>query len=210
MLQEIGNPLRVLDIGFPPWYRFDMLRIDQQQLKMPFKQVLYRFPVYTRTLHRSMGTACRFEPIQTVKQLARYGPKGPNLFPPLPIGVQDTQTSDYDLLVNINPAATWVYQFHVFPHKIDWMSRGGTRRKRFSSTCLRNHERVALRQTVVPESSSDQTLLRAYCTREVPIYDRGYTLLSFYPFSSAVASLRLMGGSSEKVPAQQRKRRYPA
>src|SRR5260370_26333726 len=42
------------------------------------------------------------------------------------------------------------------------MSTGGARRQRFSSTCL--HEWVALlvlRQTVVPASTPDQTLLRA-------------------------------------------------
>jgi hypothetical protein len=84
--------------------------------------------VHARTLHRHMRTTCRFEPIQTLKQLSRHRAKGPNLCTPLPIGAKNQQTGHNYLLMNINPATAWVYQIHFFPHRIDWMSKGGTRR----------------------------------------------------------------------------------
>jgi len=37
MLEQISNPLRIFDVRFASWNSFDMLGIDDQQLKMSFQ-----------------------------------------------------------------------------------------------------------------------------------------------------------------------------
>jgi hypothetical protein len=40
MAQQLGDPFGVFDIGFAARDRFDMLRIDEQQLEEPFEQIV--------------------------------------------------------------------------------------------------------------------------------------------------------------------------
>ena len=50
MAQTVGQPLGVLDIGFAPRHVFDVLGIDQQELKLAFQDVVYRLPKLTGAL----------------------------------------------------------------------------------------------------------------------------------------------------------------
>ena len=57
MLQELGQPGGIFDVRVASRYRFDVLRIDQQDLKRPFEHVEDRFPIVAGTLHRDMRAA---------------------------------------------------------------------------------------------------------------------------------------------------------
>jgi len=102
-----------------------------------------------------------------LKQLSGDSAKGAYLLLPLSIGDHD-QTSNNYLLVNINPTAALVDQFHLFPHSIEWMpSKGVQGETRFSSTCLSSMvAHLELRQTVVPGCTPDQSFFRAHDTKE--------------------------------------------
>jgi hypothetical protein len=39
MRKEFGDPLAILSVGLAPRHGFDVLRIDQQHLKLPFQNV---------------------------------------------------------------------------------------------------------------------------------------------------------------------------
>src|SRR2546421_123614 len=60
MPQKISDPFSIFDIRFPPWYRFDMLSIDQEQFHMSLQQVVDGFPEDPGTLHRHMASDRRW------------------------------------------------------------------------------------------------------------------------------------------------------
>src|SRR5215510_8949907 len=48
MLQQARDPLAIFDVGLPPRYRLDMLRVDEQQLEVPLQNLVDRAPVHAR------------------------------------------------------------------------------------------------------------------------------------------------------------------
>ena len=59
MLQEISNPFGIFEIGLTARYGFDVLRIDQQELKVSFLEV----PNGSPRDSRCMGASGKREPI---------------------------------------------------------------------------------------------------------------------------------------------------
>jgi hypothetical protein len=109
MLQQIGDPLAVFLIRLPSGHCFDVLRIHQQHLKLSFQKVPHRLPIHSRGLHRYMGYSTGAQPIAQLQQLSREGSERPRLSPP-PGGPQHTRR--YTLLVNIQTATDFMYNFH--------------------------------------------------------------------------------------------------
>jgi hypothetical protein len=54
LLQQISNPLGILDVSLASSHGFDMLSIDHQQLEVAFQQIVDGFPEHPGALHRHM------------------------------------------------------------------------------------------------------------------------------------------------------------
>ena len=67
VLQQVGNPLGIFDIGLAPGDRFDLLRIDHEHFKVACQQIKHRFPIHSRGLEGDMRTALLFEPIRELQ-----------------------------------------------------------------------------------------------------------------------------------------------
>jgi hypothetical protein len=63
VLQEIRNPLAILQIGLPAPQRLHLRWVGQQQLKLPFQYVPHRFPVDPGGFHRHMGHLIAMQPV---------------------------------------------------------------------------------------------------------------------------------------------------
>jgi hypothetical protein len=63
MLQELGQPGGIVHVRFTSRDRFDVLRMDGQDLKPRFEPVEDRFPLVAGTLHGDMRAAARQQPI---------------------------------------------------------------------------------------------------------------------------------------------------
>src|SRR5206468_310475 len=77
--QEVSDPLAIPHVGLAPRYSFDVLGVDQQQLKAPFQQVVDRLPVYPCRLHRHMGHSIREEPVRQFEQVLGHGAEAAHL-----------------------------------------------------------------------------------------------------------------------------------
>src|SRR5687768_375626 len=112
MPKEFRNPGSVFDIRFASWHRFDVLGIDQQQLKEPFQQVINRAPIHASTFHRYMGALELREPICQREQIGCHGTKSPGLFARGLAGVTEDDTRNHSLFVDIEPTATGINDLH--------------------------------------------------------------------------------------------------
>ena len=63
MLQQVGDPLAILGVCFPPRDGFDMLSVHEQNRVVLFENVPDRLPVHPRTLHRNVRNLIGSEPL---------------------------------------------------------------------------------------------------------------------------------------------------
>ena len=59
---ELGNPFRILDIGFPFGHLLQFSRIDDSHLAERCQYIEHRLPVYPRTFHRHVGDSQAGQP----------------------------------------------------------------------------------------------------------------------------------------------------
>jgi hypothetical protein len=183
VLQQLGDPLRILDVGLATGHVLDMGGIHQQHFKVAFQNVEDRFPVFARALHRHVRAASSLQPVRESQQLQRHGGKGTNLFVPPALRIRRNQTGDDRLLMNIQTRATLIQDFHLSPpdlkQALAWTSGD-------SESDVRAHRR---RVATVDGACGDPgpTALRARGTKEtstsMPAV-RG----KYIPFSSVVVS----------------------
>ena len=81
MLQQVGDLLAVFLIRLSARPCFDVLRIHQQHLELPFQKVPHWFPIHTRGLHRYMGYSTGAQSIGQLQQVPRECSELPNLLP---------------------------------------------------------------------------------------------------------------------------------
>ena len=63
VLQQLGQPLGILDIGLAPWHGFDVLGVHQQHFKVGFQDIEDRLPVFAGALHGDVGDAVTGQPV---------------------------------------------------------------------------------------------------------------------------------------------------
>ena len=77
MLEQIGNPLGVFDIRFPPRNSLDMLRIAKQQFHpFPLQHVPDTLPIDTSPFHRHGLATLNFEPVAEPEEIRDHGCAG--------------------------------------------------------------------------------------------------------------------------------------
>ena len=69
MREQVRDPLAVLHIGLPARHGLHVVRIDQDYLKAPFKEVEDRFPVHACGLHRHVCARRVRQPLVKPEQL---------------------------------------------------------------------------------------------------------------------------------------------
>jgi hypothetical protein len=112
MLEQIGNPLGVFDIRFPPRNSLDMLRLAKQQFHpFPLQHIPDTLPIDTSTFHRHGLATLNCEPVAEPEEIRDHGAEHLDLFL-YSLGSHQKQTSNDHLLVHINPAAAVIHDLH--------------------------------------------------------------------------------------------------
>jgi len=77
--QQLGQPRRVPNIGFPPRHVLDVRRIRQDERHLTVgKNVPDRLPIDARRFHRHMCAPVLGQPSREVEEAARRRPEGPH------------------------------------------------------------------------------------------------------------------------------------
>jgi hypothetical protein len=101
VLQKLGYPLGVLDVGLPPRHLLDVPGIDQQQLEAAFQEVIDRLPIDPGRFHRHMGHPLGGQPVGQVQQLGRRGAEASHVLIHPALGVDPPDAGHDGLLVYI-------------------------------------------------------------------------------------------------------------
>jgi hypothetical protein len=72
VLEQVGDPFGVLDIGFPPWNGLHMLGVAQQQFHLPFQHIPDAFPLHPGTFHGHGLAALSFEPLAESEEIRHH------------------------------------------------------------------------------------------------------------------------------------------
>jgi hypothetical protein len=119
VVEQIGDPLGVLDIGLAPRDGFQvlgiahqLLGIAHQHLEMAFEHIKDGFPVAGCTLHGNMGHPQISAPPTQQQQVWRHRAKRPPLLVPLACGVEHDGTAHHRSLVDVKSCARLVHDIH--------------------------------------------------------------------------------------------------
>ena len=116
--------------------------------------------------------------------LLRDRSEASDLLVPLPIGCDDDQTGHEHLLVNIQTTAPFIGNSMSCLLMRDFgCLKGDARPCKFFSSCSHSRSCLSVATLVVPSCISDQSLLRASRTSEIPIHFLFGFLLLLYSFS---------------------------
>src|SRR2546422_3209494 len=193
MLQEIGNPLGVFEVGLATSDGFDMLGIDHQQLEVAFQQIVNGFPEHASTLHSDMRHAQAFEPVAQGQPVSRHGVEGAPLFVELSVNIWRVSAGHDRPLVDVQTRAAFVHHMHVSPPKVtEYHREDGQRDAKPGSNSPLRASPCGERQTVVLAGIRDHTVGPAHSTSLKPISGVASILPSFYLFSCAVVRRRRM------------------
>src|SRR5436309_3095315 len=100
MLEQVGNPFGVLDVGLPTWDRFDVLGIDHHHLDIALEDIEDGSPEHTRTFHSYLATLLLGEPLAEPDEIWGHRAKGLTFFAALPIGRRSDKASPNGFLVD--------------------------------------------------------------------------------------------------------------
>jgi hypothetical protein len=112
MTEQLGDPLRVLDIGLAARDRLDVLGIEQPDLEAPLQNVVHRLPILAGALHADVRAAARGQPVGEPQEFVRGGPKGLRLAVALTVGTHHETAHHHRLLVHINSRAARKHDVH--------------------------------------------------------------------------------------------------
>ena len=76
VLQQLGQPHAILDIGLAPRHLLDMGRVYQQHLHRVLQGVVHRLPVHPGSFHRRDADPLRLQPLAQLHQTAAVGAEG--------------------------------------------------------------------------------------------------------------------------------------
>ena len=147
VLQQLGQPLRIFDIGLTARHMLDMRRVDQQDFDYSFEDIEDRLPVFACALYRHVRTALRDQPISQDEQLTGHGGKGARLLLPASFRGWAQEARDDRPFMDIQTCTVCINDFHRRPHegKLQqaWMPLG-------SESDMRATHVEWVRQLVVP------------------------------------------------------------
>jgi hypothetical protein len=72
VLEQLAQPLGVLDVGLAPGHVLDVLGVDQRELEVILEQVVDGLPVDAGGLHRHVRDAEAREPVAQREQICRH------------------------------------------------------------------------------------------------------------------------------------------
>ncbi len=112
VLQQVGDPLAILLIRLPPRHRFDMLRVHQQHLKLPFQKIPNWFPIHPGGLHGHMGYSAAAQPVAQLQKFLGERAELPRL---MPSARGPHHTGRHALLMHIQTTTNLVHDLHRHP-----------------------------------------------------------------------------------------------
>src|SRR5258708_2556757 len=142
MLQQVSNPFGVFHVRLSSRNGFEMLRIDHEDLHMPFQDVKDRLPKAARTCHRDMGDPQVFEEGAHAQQFRRCGAKGPPLLVPLALGIRSAGADKHVPLVHVQARTSFIHQVHQSPPVEEWAGDGMPKLGQMLPYVLRRYRRA--------------------------------------------------------------------
>jgi len=110
--KKLGNPLTILDVGFPTWDIFDISGIGQNHFQALFQDAEDRFPVDSGTFQDNMGASLTFKSILTGQKVSGHGGKRFNDLFGFLMRFTNHEAGGNGFLVDINPTTPFKNGFH--------------------------------------------------------------------------------------------------
>jgi hypothetical protein len=116
VLQQLGQPGSVGDVGLAAGQDLDVAGVDQQQVEPALLQhIPDRLPVLAGGLHHHLGDILGRQPVGQPLQLTAEGGKRADLLPALPTGAWAAHACHHLLFGHVQPGATLHQQVHLPP-----------------------------------------------------------------------------------------------
>ncbi len=112
-LQQLRDPLAVLDIGLASRHVLDVLGVDQEDLEAVLQQVPDRLPVNPGRFHSDMAHPFGLQPVGQFQQLLGHGAVGTGVLMHLAF-VEAAHRGDDGLFVNIKSSTAGIEDVHGF------------------------------------------------------------------------------------------------
>src|SRR5262249_38557176 len=126
VLQQLGDPLTVLDVGLAAGHLLDVLGVDQDDTDAPLQEVEDRLPGDARRYHGHVRDIVLGQPVREGQQVGGHGRQGADLLEDLAGSVAATDADDDVGLVDVDASTAGVEGVQdVLP--VD-LSRGRQRR----------------------------------------------------------------------------------
>src|SRR5262249_6002838 len=111
-LQQLGDPLAILDIGLASGHAAEMLGINQQHRETSLQEVEDRFPVDPGRFHGYLSHALGGQPIAQQLQLRSRRAEGADLTVDAAVSAEAAYACHHGLLVNIQAGAAGIQDLH--------------------------------------------------------------------------------------------------
>jgi hypothetical protein len=105
VLEQLGDPLGVLDVGLPPRHLLDVPGVDQHQVESTLEQVPDRLPGDAGGLHGEVADPPLGQPVGQLEEVGGHGGEGADLAGDLAAGPDRADAGDDGLLVDIQAGA---------------------------------------------------------------------------------------------------------
>jgi len=109
---KVCQPFSVLDVRFPPWHGFEMLRIGQEDVASLFQDGPNWVPVDSARLEGQVLDVKGAQPLISGQQVGRHRRKRADLLLQRPIGLGYQYTHNYRLFLPIDACTTFVDHLH--------------------------------------------------------------------------------------------------
>ena len=177
VLEQLGDPLGILDVGLAAGDGLESLGVDQHDRHATFQDVEDRLPVHAGRFHGGLADALFLQPVGQGQQLGGHGGEGANLGADGPVGADAADAGDDGLLVHVQAGATVVHEVHG-EHSDGVPSRWGDLvRGAASSSCspASGGRQGGVRLGVEPRSGPSSFAGFPHQTQERP-HTRGWTV----------------------------------
>ncbi len=115
VLQQLRNPLGVLDVGLPARNLLQFPRVHQQQFKRPIQDVPHRLPQDSGGLHGDVRHAVRCQPLRKLQKIAGHGTEGTQIRIQFPREADATDRRDNRFLVQVQSCHALIDDLHDTP-----------------------------------------------------------------------------------------------
>jgi hypothetical protein len=113
VLEQIGNPFGIFRVRFATRNRFDVLRIDQDDLQMVFQDIENRSPEHAGRFHGHLLAVLLDQPIAQSHEIGSHGAERLMGFVALPVRGRGDEAGHDGSLVDIQAGASLVEDVHA-------------------------------------------------------------------------------------------------